>query len=443
MSPTSTQLGTRTPDRTRFGTTTTGAHPVIDDPHPRIDHPRIDHGILYAPRRARRLSDRAALYLQASIVVSFLAASSAPTPLYAAYQAAWHFSPITTTVVFGVYAVAVLAALLTAGSLSDHLGRRPILLAAIGLQAASMLVFAAASGVPTLMAARIVQGLATGLAVGAVGAGMLDLDRAKGTVANAVTPMTGTATGALLSGALVQYLPAPTHLVYFVLLGVFALQALGVARMRETSAREAGALASLRPQLGVPAAARGPLLKVLPVLIAVWALGGLYASVGPSVVGQIVGSRSPLLGGLALFVLGGSAALTVFLLRDTAPRTVMLYGTAMLIAGVGVTLVGIEAKSAAVFFFGAVVAGSGFGGGFQGAIRTVIPLARPHERSGLLSTVYIASYLALGLPAVAAGVLAVHGGLLPAAREYSAAVIVLAATALVAVARPARAAEQA
>src|SRR6185437_4712809 len=202
-----------------------------------------------SPGRLRPLlPDSVAFYLQASIVVAFLAASSAPTPLYARYQAAWHFSPITTTVVFGSYALAVLGALLTVGSLSDHVGRRPVLITAIGLQAASMLVFTTAGGVSTLMMARIVQGIATGGALGAVGAGLLDVDRAKGTITNAVAPLSGTAAGALLSGVLVQYLPAPEHLVYLVLFAIFAAQAIGVALMRETSARESGALASLRPQ---------------------------------------------------------------------------------------------------------------------------------------------------------------------------------------------------
>lgn len=390
-------------------------------------------------RRARRLlPDRVAFYLQASIVVSFLAASSAPTPLYQAYQSAWHFSPITTTVVFGVYAVAVLAALLVVGSLSDHVGRRPVLITAIVLQAASMLVFTTAGSVSALMAARIVQGFATGSALGAVGAGMLDLDRAKGTLTNAVAPLIGTGSGALLSGLLVRYLPDPDHLVYLVLFAVFVLQALGVARMRETSARENGALASLRPRVGVPRAARGPLLKALPVLVAVWALAGFYASVGPAVVGVITGSHSPVTGGLSLFVLAASAGLTVLVLRNAQPRSVMLFGTASLFVGVGITLLAMDAKSSLVFFIGAVIAGAGFGAGFQGAIRTVVPLAAPHERSELLSAIYVACYLALGLPAVIGGYLVVHGGLLPAGREYGAAVMVLAAVALLAVARPAR-----
>ena len=389
-------------------------------------------------RLRRHLPDRVSFYLLASIVVSFLAASSAPTPLYQAYQAAWHFSPITTTIVFGVYAVVVLGTLLVVGSLSDHVGRRPVLIAAIALQVVSMIVFTTADSVAALMAARIVQGFATGSALGAVGAGMLDLDRAKGTLTNAVAPTLGTGSGALLSGLLVQYLPAPQRLVYLVLLGVFVLQAIGVYYTRETSARESGALASLRPRIGVPRAARGPLLKALPVLIAAWALAGFYASVGPAVVGVITGSHSPVIGGLSLFILATSAGITVWLLRNAQPRTVMLLGTISLLIGVGITLLAMSDKSSAVFWTGAVIAGAGFGAGFQGAIRMVVPLAAPHERSGLLSAVYVASYLALGLPAVIGGYLVVHGGLLPAGREYGVAVMVLALTALIAVARPER-----
>ncbi|MFC1401539.1 MULTISPECIES: MFS transporter [Streptacidiphilus] len=380
-----------------------------------------------------------AFYLQASIVVSFLAASSAPTPLYAVYQGEWGFSPITTTVVFGVYALAVLAALLVVGSLSDHVGRRPVLLAGITLQAVTMVVLTTAGGVPELLLARVVQGLATGLAVGAVGAGMLDIDKAKGTITNAVAPMTGTATGSIASGLLVQYLPWPVHLVYLALLGVFLLQGVGVWLMAETSEPKPGALASLRPRLGIPRTAVGPVLTAVPVLVAVWALAGFYGSVAPAVVRVVVGSDSSLLGGLALFVLAGSGALTVLLLRDARPRLVMLLGIAALIVGVGGTLLSVDHRSTAGFFLATALAGAGFGGGFQGAIRTTVPLAAPHERSGLLSTLYVVSYLAMGLPAVIGGVLVVHGGgLLATTREYGVAVMALAALALLGLVRQSR-----
>src|SRR5882757_11156786 len=108
--------------------------------------------------KRRHLGPTASLVLLASIMVSLLAASSAPTPLYAVYQQKWGCSPITTTVVFGVYAIAVLAALLVFGKLSDHVGRRPVLLAALAGQAAATLVFASAGSVSALMAGRVVQG---------------------------------------------------------------------------------------------------------------------------------------------------------------------------------------------------------------------------------------------------------------------------------------------
>ena len=148
-------------------------------------------------RGSYRLSGRPAVFVLASLIVGLLASSAAPTPLYAIYQAQWHFTPITTTVVFGVYAMAVLAALLTLGKLSDHVGRRPVLLTAIAVHAGSLVIFATATGVPALLSARVVQGLSTGAALGAIGAAMLDMDRELGTFANAVAPGMGSASGAI------------------------------------------------------------------------------------------------------------------------------------------------------------------------------------------------------------------------------------------------------
>jgi predicted MFS family arabinose efflux permease len=382
------------------------------------------------PARPGQLSKRAAFILQVSILLLFLAASIAPTPLYAIYEARWGFSPITVTVVFGVYAIAVLASLLTVGALSDHLGRRPVLLAAIVLQAAAMVVFATAGGVTALVVARIVQGLSSGAALGALGAGLLDLDKARGTVANGVGALAGTATGAIGSSLLVAYLPSPTHLVYLIVLAILVLQEVGVLLMPESSARKPGAVASLRPQIGLPPSARRPMLLAAPVLIAVWSLAGFYGSLGPSLARLVAGSQSVVLGGLALLSLAGSAAVTVLVVRDIPPRKVVLFGTAALILGVGISLIGVAEFSTAAFFAGTTLAGIGFGAGFQGALRTVVPLAAPHQRAGVLSLVYVVSYLGMGVPAVIAGFLVAHAGLLSTAREYGFVVMGLAAAAL-------------
>ena len=109
----------------------------------------------------------------------------------------------------------------------------------------------------------------------------------------------------------------------------------------------------------------------------------------------------------------------------------MLVGILALITGVAVTVAGVSAGSVAVFFVGSVIAGAGFGSGFQGGIRLVVPLAAAHQRAGLVSLLYVVSYLVLGVPAVLAGFGVVHGGgLIDTARYYGAAVITLAALAL-------------
>src|ERR1700728_1019488 len=381
--------------------------------------------------RRSRLTGRPALYLLASLVVSLLAASAAPTPLYAIYQRMWGFTPITVTIVFGVYAVAVLAALRTLGRLSDSIGRRPVLLGALGVQILSMAVYATAGGVGELMSARIIQGLATGAALGAIGAGMLDVDRERGALANALSPGLGTGSGALISALFVQFLPAPTHLIYFALIGVFAAQAIGVLLLRETVTPVPVTRAVFVPEVRLPRAVRGPVLAAAPVLFAAWALAGLYAALGPSIVQTLTGSANVVLGAASLTVLTVTAVSSVYLLRNVPARTVLVWGIAGLVAGVALTLIALGVGSVALFFVGTAVSGIGFGAGFQGGIRSVVPEAAPHERAGVLSLLFVVSYLGMGVPAVAAGFGATDGlGLLGAARVYGVALIVLAGLAL-------------
>ena len=371
------------------------------------------------------------MLLLASIIVSFLAASSVPTPLHALYAAQWGFSPLATTVVFGVYALAVLASLLTFRKLSDHVGRRPVLLTGLVLQAVAMVQFATAGGLGTLLGARIVQGVATGLLLGAAGAAMLDLDRRRGALANSSAPGAGTAVGAIISVLAVQYLPAPTHLIYLVLLGALVAQAVGVLGMRETAPSRPGALRSLVPDIRLPRAVRSEVAIAAPVLFAVWALAGFYGSLGPALAAIVLHSSSGVYGGLNLFILAGVASGSVLVLNRAKARSVLYLGIAALIAGIAVTLVATSTDSAVGFFTGTAFAGVGFGSGFQGSIRLVVPLVGEQDRAGVLSALYVVVYLGLGVPAVIAGVLVTEvNGLQATTREYGSAVVVLAALAL-------------
>jgi MFS family permease len=353
------------------------------------------------------------------------------TPLYALYQAQWGFSSTMLTLVFGIYALGVLTTLLVLGRLSDHVGRRPVLIAAALAQAVAMLLFATAHALPDLLIARVVQGLSAGAALAAVGAGLLDLDKTRGAVANAVAPMLGTGLGGVIGGLMVQFLPFPMHLVYIVLGVVFVAQAIGVLFIDETATLRPGALASLKPTIHVPEHVRGAMLIAVPVLIAVWALGGFYASLGPALVKTLAGSRSVLLGGVALFVLAGTGALAVFVLKNRDARSMLHIGMVALIVGVPLALGAVALHAIALFLIASAVAGIGFGAGFQGALRSVISRIEPHERAGVLSVLFVVSYLSLGVPAIAAGYrLSHHGDIVGIAHELGLTVIALAVLAL-------------
>jgi MFS family permease len=382
-------------------------------------------------QRPFQWSPKASAVLLTAILMSFLAAASAPTPLYSLYRESWGFSAGTLTWVFAVYAFSLLLALLSFGKLSDHIGRRPLVFAALLIELLAMLVFIAANSVGLLLLARILQGFATGLATSVLGATLLDIDRERGALINSVAPLFGLAVGALGSSLLMQFAPAPLHLVFVLLLAAFVLFAVLARYLPETVSRKPGAWASLRPSVLVPVQARRALWQVAPVDISLWALGGFYLSLGPTLARTVTGHDAPLIGGLLVFALMASGAVGIVLMRNQAARPVLLAGASALIVGLAVTLLGVHLGSPLYLYLGTAIAGFGFGVAFLGALRSVMPLAHAHERGGLMASFFILSYLAFALPALAAGSLTQHLGLLAATHWYGGVLILLASVALV------------
>ncbi|MGE7957196.1 MFS transporter [Pseudomonas sp. NPDC089530] len=376
------------------------------------------------------LSNHSRLLFLAITLLSFLAASSVPTPMYYLYQEALRFSSATLTLIFGVYALSLLAALLTVGSLSDYLGRKPVIFVALLLDILAMLLFIQADSVAWLIAARVMQGFATGMATSVLGAALLDTDRQQGPLVNSVAPLLGMACGAMGSGLLVEYAPLPLQLAYWLLLGLFVLQALYVWQLPETVSAQPGAWSSLRPTLHVPPQARRALWLALPVDVAVWAVGGFFLSLAPSLVRTATGSTSNLIGGGLVAVLTLSGAVMIFSLRQRPADKVLRLGASLLAAGLGLILIAVHTASLLLFFLGTLVTGGGFGSGFLGALRSVMPLALPHERAGLMSAFYVLSYLAFCLPSLLAGNLTRSFGLVATTDGYGAILILLSLGAL-------------
>lgn len=380
----------------------------------------------------RTLPDAAAFWILAVLFLMLFFASAAASPLYRVYQVQFRFSSATLTAVFAVYVLVLLITLLFFGSVSDYLGRLPVIITALVLSAAGCAVFLAAHGVGALYVARSLQGIATGLASGAIGAALIGLQPAGSQRAPLVTSgfsTLGLALGALITSALVQYAPAPTHLIWWALLAVFAVGIAAVLAMAEPGSRRPGVLASLRPRIAVPPQARGTFAGAIPCFVATWALGGLYLSLGPSLAAAATGSPNLLWGGLVIFLLCGTGAVTAFALRGVGSRTAMLAGCLLLLAGVAVTFGAIAATTSVAFLAGTAVAGAGFGLGFSGAFRMTIALATPAESAGLVTAIFTVGYLAFSVPALIAGVAATKFGLHSTALVYSASLTVLVALA--------------
>ena len=380
-----------------------------------------------------RLPRTAAFWSVAVLLVLMLAASGVPSPLYRVYQEQFGFSSGVLTTIFGIYSFALLVSLLVVGGLSDHVGRRPVLVAAFVLEAAAMALFLFADGVGWLLAARVVQGLATGALTSTLGASLLDLqhpERPHGAFINSASPGLGLSLGATGAGLLVQFVGSPTDWVFGVLTVVFVLAAVGALVLPESSPQLPGARASLRPRVHVPPANRRAFVVALPLVVACWALGGLYASLGPSLVADVFGIDNHLVGGLLILALNGTGIVGSLALRTAPPQRALLVGVVVFAVGVTGTLVALFTTSAALLFTAAVVTGFGFGAAFLGAVATSTAGVAPGYRAGLLAAIFVVGYLAFSLPAIVAGIAAGHIGLTRTTEVYGAAVVVLALVAL-------------
>ncbi|MEO5711767.1 MAG: MFS transporter [Nocardioidaceae bacterium] len=387
---------------------------------------------LEAPAPVRR-GHATGFALSLGALLAMMAGASAPSPFYPVLEHEIGFSPATLTGIFAVYAVALLLTLLVTGSLSDHVGRRPVVSAAFLLLAVSMLVFWHADSVALLVLARIVQGVASGLLLSSLTAAVVDLEpRSRPGIAatlNSVVPLAGLAIGALVGGAVIDRAESPMANVFGALTGVYVALAVALWLLPETSPRHTGVLRSLRPQVGVPASARPAFVRSAPALFAGWATGGLYLSLGAPLVAQELGGTNHLEQGLVVTTLAGVGALSSFVARKHSSRQITLYGTTALSVGTVLTLVALAAGSYWGFVAAAVVAGSGFGTSFLGIMGSITPVVAPDERGELFASVFVVSYLAFGIPAVVAGIAAPHIGLAVTTYAYGGLVVVLSATA--------------
>ncbi|MFC7787855.1 MFS transporter [Microbacterium sp. MAHUQ-60] len=368
-------------------------------------------------------------------IILMMAAASAPSPFYPAIQSRLGMTPGAVTAVFAIYTVVLLAALLTTGRLSEHIGRRPVLSIGFGILAVSVVLFAASDSLAALLWARSLQGLASGLLLSALSATIADLEavRMPGSAAvwNSAAPLFGLAVGAFVAGEALSISEDAAGPVFGGLGAAFAVLALLVWIAPETSSLRPGWAASLRPVLAVPRHARREFWAAVPVLVAGWANGALFLSLGAQIVRSELGIRSHAWQGAVVGILSTAAAVGALVVIRLGAGHAPLVGMIAIVIGTGSSLIALAGHSAAVYLGAVAVAGLGYGIAFTGALRSVPAVVGVHERAGLFAAMYTVSYLAFGLPAVAAGFLIPVLTLGGTTQWYGAAVVLLAVTAVV------------
>jgi MFS family permease len=357
-----------------------------------------------------------------------------PTPMYALYAERMHFEVVTTTVIFATYAVGVLVALITFGSWSDAVGRRPVLLAGILFALASSVVFLVADSVPLLLAGRLLSGLSAGVFTGTATAAVIEATppqwQTRASAVATIANVAGLGGGPLLAGLLVQYAPHPLHLSFIVHTGLIVLAAVAVLLVPETSPRS-GRIGIQRPS--VPAEVRSVFVVAAIAAFACFAITGLFTSVAPAFVSEVVGIKNhAVAGAVASTILIASAVAQVFAGR-IPPRRALIVGCAILIVGMVILAAALELSTLSGLVLAAIVAGIGQGIAFSRGLAAVSERTPADRRAEVSSMYFVVAYIAISLPVIGEGLAAQHWGLRTAGVSFAIAVGLLAIACLIAI----------
>jgi MFS family permease len=380
--------------------------------------------------RSRPLLGRRAGFVAAAYAFAVtMLGTTLPTPLYSSYQAEWGFSELMVTVIFAIYALGVIAALLLFGRLSDQIGRRRALLPGLGLSALSAVAFLLAQGLGLLLVGRILSGLSAGIFTGTATATLLDLagPRARGraTLAATMVNMGGLAAGPLLAGLLSEFAGLPLRLAFWVDLALLIPAVVLVWAMPETV--QAQRRERLRPQrLRIPAEVRPIFVRAALACFAGFAVLGLFTVVAPGFLGQILNVHSRATVGLIVAAVFASSMAGQTLFHRAAGSEALAAGCLALVAGMALVAIALAVDSLPALIAGGVVSGLGHGLSFRAGLGALNEASPPEQRAEVASSYFVVAYVAISVPVVGVGLLAELAGLRAAGLVFAAAVALLA-----------------
>ncbi|MDX8435093.1 MFS transporter [Mesorhizobium abyssinicae] len=360
--------------------------------------------------RDNELGGGAATTAVAAMIAALFAGSTVLTPLYIIYKQAFGFSQVTLTLVYAVYVVGNLAALLVFGRLSDAIGRRPAALAAMATALVSALVFLFAENVAWLDIARILSGLGIGVGAGTGTAWLAELidseDKSRAATIATGTNFVGLGLGALVSGMLAEYAPWPLRLTFALYLALLALVTLLIWRTRETVLRP-GRLSdvSMRPRLSVPADIRAAFVAPAVTGFGAMALVGFYAALAPSILAQQLHVTNHAEAGALFFELSMVAAATILLTVRLSSRVTMLAALTLMIPTVALVVAAQVYASMAIMIAATALCGVAAALGYRGGLQVVNQIAPDDRRAEVVSAFFICCFCGNALPVIGIGIL--------------------------------------
>jgi MFS family permease len=358
-----------------------------------------------------------------------------PTPLYPLFREAFGFSPVTLTLVYAVYVLGNVVALLLFGRLADQVGRRNTSLPAIGFGIASTIVFVAAAGTAWLFAARALSRFSTGLAAGAATAWIAETyaDRGAGGAARiaAAANFFGCAAGPLIAGVLAQFAAAPLQLPFLVYLALLCIVAVTTAFAPETvTARKPFGEVSLKLRLGIPRQIRLQFVSPAVTGFATFAMIGFYAALIPSVLREASHQSAPIVAGGIVFELFLVAAITILISGRLASQHATLAALALLPPSLWLLVLAEITQSLTLALLAAAAGGVAGGLGYRGSLEVINRIAPSDRRSEVVSSYLIALFAGNSVPVIGIGLLSAATDSFVAHVTFAAVITVLAGVAM-------------
>jgi predicted MFS family arabinose efflux permease len=362
----------------------------------------------------KELGQRASFWVSAGVVTHVFWTSAAPALTYRLYAEQWHLTPTVTTGVFAIYPIVVVAVLVGFGDLSDHIGRRLVMLLGLGASLIGTLLFAVAPNVLWLFAGRALTGIGVGLTAGTSTAALVDYSAAGQSKRAASVTTAAQAfgfTGALLlGGALTQYAPWPTHLGFWVLLALIAL--LFVATWCLPRRPGDAARGRWHPKLpSIPAGLAWTFAVSASAVTTAYTHGVLVLSLGGQVGHDLVGSSNALVNGAALSLFAITSGVVGISAREVRPRPAMLLGAIASIASMGLLALSVARQGLSIFLASTAIAGIGYSLLVLGGLALLGGAVTAKHRGGVISALYLFAYLSMGIVALGLGVVATEHGL--------------------------------